>query len=338
MAEETQISTPDESVELDTSSDVEPSEVLEDTSIEEPSQGDESAEIETKEQIQEQEQKLYAGKYKTVEDLEKGYSELQPFINKANDFEKKYNDLIKAQELEAQKHQQELLTLAQQKGFNTIEEQEIAQKVQIAELEYYAQNLNQISDPQLLGEVQQLLGAYVQTGHPQYLNAAKSYFSSNFIEKVADAKSDLARRLQGEYETKRSQERAKADEELANALRADFSEFLADVGANEGKAQALKSFCDAGFIQSKEDMQVFQEIYGKIAKFEREAYLKEIEAQKAIEETKNKAVISGGNSKTILDGGLKDSYTAEEIGRMSQAQYDALCDKYGELEITKRIK
>jgi hypothetical protein len=85
-------------------------------------------------------------------------------------------------------------------------------------------------------------------------------------------------------------------------------------------------------------MQVFQEIYGKIAKFEREAYLKEIEAQKAIEETKNKAVITGGNSKTILDGGLKDSYTSEEIGRMSQAQYDALCDKYGELEITKRIK
>ena len=34
MAEETQISTPDESVELDTSSDVEPSEVAEDTSIE----------------------------------------------------------------------------------------------------------------------------------------------------------------------------------------------------------------------------------------------------------------------------------------------------------------
>ena len=337
MADETQISTPDENLELDTSSDVEPSEILEDTSIEEPSQDDESAETETKEQIQEQEQRLYAGKYKTVEDLEKGYSELQPFINKANDFEKKYNDLIKAQELEAQKHQQELLTLAQQKGFNTIEEQEIAQKVQIAELEYYAQNLNQISDPQLLGEVQQLLGAYVQTGHPQYLNAAKSYFSSNFIEKVADAKSDLARRLQGEYEAKRSQERAKADEELANALKADFSEFLADVGANEGKAQALKSFCDAGFIQSKEDMQVFQEIYSKIAKFEREAYLKEIEAQKAIEETKNKAVISGGAGQIISDSELKDSYTGAEVDAMDPEMFDKLYTKYGD-KFTSRIK
>lgn len=337
MADETQISTPDEKLELDTSSDVEPSETLEDTSIEEPRQDDESAEIETKEQIQEQEQKLYAGKYKTVEDLEKGYSELQPFINKANDFEKKYNDLVKAQELEAQKHQQELLTIAQQKGFNTIEEQEIAQKVQIAELEYYAQNLNQISDPQLLGEVQQLLGAYVQTGHPQYLNAAKSYFSSNFIETVADAKSDLARRLQSEYETKKSQERARADEELANALRADFSEFLADVGTNEGKAQALKSFCDAGFIQSKEDMQVFQEIYGKIAKFEREAYLKEIEAQKAIEETKNKAVIDGGAGQMSLNGELKESYTDKEIEAMEPELFDKLYTKYGE-KFTSRIK
>ena len=335
MADETQISTPDENLELDTSSDVEP--VVADTSIEEPNQEEQSAEIETKEQVQEQEQRLFAGKYKTVEELEKGYSELQPFINRANDFEKKYNDLIKAQEQETQKHQQELLNVAKQKGFNSIEEQEIANKVQIAELEYYAQNLNTITDPQLLGEVQQLLGAYVQTGHPQYLNAAKSYFSSNFIEQVAQAKFDLTKQLQGEYETKRSQEKAQADEQLANAIKADFGEFLSDVAQNEGKAQALKSFCDAGFIQSKEDMKVFQEIYGKIAKFEREAYQKEIEAQKAIDETKQKAVINSGAGIISIKSGLKDSYTSEEIGKMSQKEYDALCDKYGEDEITKRI-
>ena len=322
MAEETQISTPDESVVLDTSSDVEPVET--DTSIEEPSQGDESAEIETKEQAEQE--RLYAGKYKTIEDLEKGYTELQPFINKANDFEKKYNELVKAQELEAQRHQQELLNVAKQKGFNSIEEQEIANKVQIAELEYYAQNLNTITDPQLLGEVQQLLGAYVQTGHPQYLNAAKSYFSSDFIEKVAEAKSDLSRRLQGEYETKRSQEKAKADEELANTIKADFGEFLADVAQNEGKAQALKSFCDAGFIQSKEDMQVFQDIYNKMAKFERDKYQKEIEAQKAIDETKNKAVIdTGANTVTSSDGKL----TYAQIQKMTQEEFNQAADKYG---------
>ncbi len=337
MADEAQISTPDENLELDTSSDVEPSEILEDTSIEEPNQDNESAETEKKEQIQEQEQKLYAGKYKTVEELEKGYSELQPFINKANDFEKKYNDLIKAQELEAQKHQQELLNVAKQKGFNTIEEQEIAQKVQIAELEHYAQNLNQISDPQLLGEVQQLLGAYVQTGHPHYLNAAKSYFSSNFIEQVAQAKFDLTKQLQGDYEARKHQEKEKADIELANLLKTDFAEFLEDVSVNEGKAQALKSFCDAGFIQSKEDMQVFQEIYGKIEKYVKEKHLKEIEAQKAIEETKNKAVIDGGAGQIISDGELKDSYTGAEVEAMEPGMFDKLYSKYGE-KFTSRIK
>lgn len=333
MADETQISTPDESVVLDTSSDVEPA--VADTSIKEPSQGDESAEIETKEQAEQE--RLYAGKYKTIEDLEKGYTELQPFINKANDFEKKYNELVKAQELEAQRHQQELLNVAKQKGFNSIEEQEIANKVQIAELEYYAQNLNTITDPQLLGEVQQLLGAYVQTGHPQYLNAAKSYFSSDFIEKVAQAKFDLTNQLQGEYETKRSQVRAQADEQLANAIKADFGEFLADVAQNEGKAQALKSFCDAGFIQSKEDMQFFQDIYNKMAKFERDKYQKEIEAQKAIDETKNKAVINS-YGETGSEGGLKASYTPEEIGAMTQSEYNALAERYGEAEIFRRIK
>ena len=124
---------------------------------------------------------------------------------------------------------------------------------------------------------------------------------------------------------------------MANALKADFSEFLADVGANEGKAQALKSFCDAGFIQSKEDMQVFQEIYGKIAKFEREAYLKEIEAQKAIEETKNKAVISGGAGQIISDSELKDSYTGAEVDAMDPEMFDKLYTKYGD-KFTSRIK
>lgn len=338
MTLETEISTPVETSDVDTSADVETTtetqeEIqVEDTSTAETTEEEVTAETET----QQPEEKLYAGKYKSVEELEKGYGEVQKFVNKAHEFEKKYNELLQAQQEQAQRAHLERLQHAQQRGFDSVEAQEIADKVQVAELEYYAQNLNQV-DPEHYETVRQLLGAYVQTAHKSYLDEAKRYFSSDFVEKVVDLKRDLRNRLQGEHNARIEQQRNEAEMQLAEVLKADYSEFLADVATNEGKAQALKSFCDVGSIRSKEDMQVFADIYGKIAKYEREQALKELEAQKTIEETKQKAVIGSSAVAEDKNTGLKASYTAAEIGAMSQAEYNALCDKYGEMEISKRI-
>ena len=326
MTLETEISTPVETSDVDTSADVETTtETQEEIQVEDTSTAETTGEEVTAETETQPEEKLYAGKYKSVEELEKGYGEVQKFVNKAHEFEKKYNELLKAQQEQAQRTQLERLQQAQQRGFDSVEAQEIADKVQVAELEYYAQNLNQV-DPNDYETVRQLLGAYVQTAHKSYLDEAKRYFTSDFVERVVDLKRDLRNRLQGEYNARIEQQRNEAEMQLAEVLKANYSEFLADVATNEGKAQALKSFCDVGSIRSKEDMQVFADIYGKIAKYEREQAIKELEAKKAIEETKQRAQIEA----STVSGVAQDSApTLADIRRMTQKEYNDAVDKWG---------
>ena len=327
MEAETELSTPVETSDVDTSASIEPEtvETDADTSITEPTNV-ETAETETEAGVtNSEEERLYAGKYKSVEELEKGYAETQKFVNKANEFEKKYNQLLERQQQEYQKAQAERLHQAQTRGFNSVEQQEISDQVTLMEFEYYANNMNGLH-PDTIEQVRSNLLQYYQTGHKAYLDEAKRYYPSDFIEQVALAKSQTESKLRQEYEAKRQHEQDATTQKLAETLKADFAEFLTDIANNEGKAQALKSFCDVGSINSKEDMQVFAEIYGKIAAYEREQAIKELEAQKAIEETKNKAVIESAPSN--LPNG-SEALTYERIKEMTQEEFDKAVDEYG---------
>lgn len=338
MATETEITTPAEVSEEVTSSSVEPETTV--TSTEEPETDVETAVTET-EQVQaeavvEQEPKLYAGKYKSIEEFEKGHNELYGAFTKAKEYENKYNDLLAKQQEEVQRLAQQKLEQAQLRGFKSAEEQEIADKVQVAEFEYYWGNLNAIS-PESAKEAEEYLRAYYQTANPTYLEGAKRFYPSDFVEKVALVKNYLSNRLNGELKQRKQKEYEATQAELANTLKADYADFLADISTNKGKSSALQSFCNAGFINSKEDMQAFVDVYAQIAQFERDLLIKELEAQKAIEETKNKAVIGAGVSVDSVNGGLKDAYTQAEIAQMSQGEFEKLYDKYGK-DFTRRIK
>lgn len=336
MTLETEISTPVDEVADDTSTQVEPAKNAE-TSTVEPEVTETPAETET-ETLPEPTtpEILYAGKYKSVEELEKGYNEAQKFVNKASEFEKKYNELIEKQAKEAEKIELEKLQQAQYRGFSSVEQQEIADKVQLAEFEYYANNLNTIS-PENAQYVKDMLLQYYQTANTAYLDEAKKYFPSSFIENVAQVKYQLQNQLNQELEASR---KAKYDEQaskLADTLKTDFADFLADIETNSGKAQALKSFCDAGSINSKEDMQIFQDIYSQIAKYERDMALKELEAQKVIDETKNKAVIVSTSEVSTDANRLKESYSQKDIREMPPEEFDKLYTEYG-LKFVSRIK
>ncbi len=327
MEAETELSTPVETSDVDTSASIEPEtvETDTDTSITEPTNV-ETAETETEAGVTDSvEEKLYAGKYKSVEELEKGYAETQKFVYKANEFEKKYNELLERQQQEYEKAQAERLQQAQTRGFNSVEQQEISDKVTLMEFEYYANNLNALH-PDVLEQVRTSLLQYYQTGHKAYLDEAKRYYPSDFIEQVALAKSQTESKLRNEYEAKRQSEQEATTQKLAETLKADFAEFLTDIANNEGKAQALKSFCDVGSINSKEDMQIFTEIYGKIAAYEREQAIKELEARKAIEETKNKAQIETG-SKSDFVSDVAPTYA--QIKKMTQEEFNKACEKWG---------
>lgn len=296
MTEETTISTPVEtsestetvSEELTSSDDV-------NTSEDTPAAEETTAETETdKASVPDgEEPKLYAGKYSSIEELEKGYGELNKAYTQANQIKAKYDEMLKQQQ------QQQALNLekAQKAGFNSVEEQEIAKSVQLAEFNAFWNNMNAV-EADYQPTVQQFLTEYYKTGDAAYLKEAKKFFNSDFLENVAVGKKQFERQLQEEQNQKRTQAKNEHDAQLAEIIRADYAELLADVNENKGKAQALKAFCDADFIQTKEDMQVFADIYKQIADFERAAAIKEYEAKKVIEETKQKAVISNDGQGT----------------------------------------
>lgn len=339
MAEETLNSTPAETVDVDTSSSIEPEtvETVNDTSIEEPTSENDAAENDVDSTEKDKGERLYANKYKSVEDLEKGYNEAQKFVTKASEFEKKYNELIEAQKQNEQKSMQEQLLQAQRQGFNTVNEQQIAQQSAVAEFELYANGINTVN-PEYFNDVRSNLLQYYQTGNKAFLNEAKKYFPSDFIENVAIQKQTLENQLKGEFKQKERMAREAQEKELAEVLKADFSEFLSDLNENQGKAKALEAFCNTGLIQTKEDMQVFQDIYSLIENTAKENAVKEYLANKAIEETKNKSIISNG-AKTEYDGGgltLKTSYSDSEIKNMPYKQFEALEKKFGE-EFYNRI-
>lgn len=312
-------SSPAETVEV-TSESVEPETSA--TSTQEPETPPKAAEENG--QDTETQKKLFAGKYANVEELEKGYNELQGSFAKAKEFENKYNELLKNQELANERREQERLEQAQQRGFSSYEEQQIADKVTLAEYQYYANNLQSVN-PDDYQNVNALLSEYYKTGIKGYLEEAKRYFTSDFIENVALAKNKLENQLKNEFRTQKEQARQKADEELGQAILANYGEFLSDIKENEGKAKALQMFCNAGFIKSLDDMAEFQNVYNSIAKVAGEQAIKQLEAQKAIEKEKSKAVIGNSNENVNLN----TKKTAADIENMTQKEFDDYCNKNG---------
>ena len=333
MTAETEISTPVETVAEETSTIVEPVEETETPAVE-PEATEEPAETET--EVAE-EQRVYAGKYNSVEELEKGYTELQKLMSKPNEYEQKYNELLAKQAKAEQEAYEAKLREANNYGFRTVEDQEAHQQLQAAELEWYANNLNLVS-PENYENARAYLGEYLRTGNLAYFAEAEKLFPIDFVKQVANAKTQLNARLQGEIAHKRQLARDEQDRTLAEAIKRDFAEFLGDTPTNAQKANALKAMCDAGAINSVEDMQNFVQLYNGIVDSAKELAIKEYKANLAIEETKQKAVIDSLSANGGISGDLKASYTPEEIGAMSQAEYNALTDKYGEAEIFKRIK
>ena len=338
MTAETEISTTVEETVEDNSAITEPVET--DNSVVEPETEVSTAETETEgtanEEQVEVKEVLLAGKFKTNEELERGYLALEKHLGERNEYKQKYDDLLKQQAKAEQEAYEAKLREANNYGFKTVEDQEAHQQLQAAELEWYANNLNLVS-PENYENARAYLGEYLRTGNLAYFAEAEKLFPIDFVKQAGVRKAELGARLQGEIAHKRQLAREEQDRTLAEAIKRDFAEFLGDTATNAQKANALKAMCDAGAINSVEDMQNFVQLYNGIVDSAKELAIKEYEAAKVIEETKQKAVIDGGAVNTAQEGGLKDSYTDAEVAKMSAEEFDALYTKYGD-KFTSRIK
>lgn len=324
MTAEAEISTPVETVTEETSTITEP--VDTETPVVEPDVTEEAAEVQAEVTDEAEPQPtVYAGKYNSIEALEKGYKELESKLGQPNEYEQKYNELLKAQQEAERKAQEERVRQAQQYGFKTVEDQEAHEKLQATELEWYANYLNLVA-PENYENARAYLGEYLRTGQVAYFNEAKKLFPLDFVENVANAKTQLSARLQGEIAQKRQLEREQFDKNLAEQIKGQFNEFLADSATNQAKANALKAMCDAGAINSVEDMQNFVNLYTSIVDNAKEIAIKEYEAAKAIEETKRKAVIDAG---VTADSNGDNPPTYAQIQAMTQDEFNKACEKWG---------
>ena len=329
MTAEAEISTPVEAVAEETSTITEPVEETE-TPVVEPESTEETAEVQaevTEEPV------VYAGKYNSVEALEKGYKELESKLGKPNEYEQKYNELLAKQAKAEQEAYEAKLREANNYGFKTVEDQEAHQQLQAAELEWYANNLNLVS-PENYENARAYLGEYLRTGNLAYFAEAEKLFPIDFVKQAGVRKAELGARLQGEIAHKRQLARDEQDRTLAEAIKRDFAEFLGDTATNAQKANALKAMCDAGAINSVEDMQNFVQLYNGIVDSAKELAIKEYKANLAIEETKQKAVIDAG---AVNAGNGDNPPTYAQLQRMSQEEFNKACDKWGVEKIMNAV-
>ena len=329
MTAEAEISTPVEAVAEETSTITEPVEETE-TPVVEPESTEETAEVQaevTEEPV------VYAGKYNSVEALEKGYKELESKLGKPNEYEQKYNELLAKQAKAEQEAYEAKLREANNYGFKTVEDQEAHQQLQAAELEWYANNLNLVS-PENYENARAYLGEYLRTGDLAYFAEAEKLFPIDFVKQAGVRKAELGARLQGEIAHKRQLAREEQDRTLAEAIKRDFAEFLGDTATNAQKANALKAMCDAGAINSVEDMQNFVQLYNGIVDSAKELAIKEYKANLAIEETKQKAVIDAG---AVNAGDGDNPPTYAQIQRMTQEEFNRACEKWGTDKIITAI-
>lgn len=211
--------TPVENTETDTSS-AEPAQnpetaVTSDTQTE-PVSADETADVTGKDDEPKPQEKLYAGKYKSLEELEKGYLEAQKFVGKAGELEKQLA-AYKEQEDRA-RELREMQAKAQ--GFTDIEEQNIAAQVAVHEFNLFAEALEAGYAKEHYNEAYQALLKYQQTGNPEDLTTAKRLFTPETIELIAENRKAFKDQIIQEYnQNKRQTLFNKAKENLQNFVK-----------------------------------------------------------------------------------------------------------------------
>lgn len=189
----TEESTPEITSAEDTSAVVETSDTVDTSATPEISSNEPETEINKADETEkETEPKLLAGKYKTVDDLEKAYKESEKFVNKAREYEKQLQAYHEAEEQARQQRE----IAARSQGFNDASEQEFRFDVKNHEFLRYVQAMESSLSGEAYNRAYQALSKYQNTGNPQDLAMAQACFSPAVISEIAR---DTAR-----YESERS--------------------------------------------------------------------------------------------------------------------------------------
>lgn len=299
MTEE--ISTPVETIETDTSA-----EQVETTSTE-PETVEETAEIKEgtdteKEPEKVDEPKLYAGKYKSVDELEKGYQEAQKYVGKVAELEKRIKELTpKEQSIVDEKGQIDKNFEAKYKF--DIDNQEFLAYKQLSE----GLDIETRQDVEnLLRDAKQLYFAD-RRAYNAKMAEVKQYFNTEIIEEIAQrkltAQNDMRARFKQAQDKQRFErgvelcKRVEAEEELFNILNDKSENYIPEV---------FNIFRDTFDTYGSVDLDVFKTTINKV----KELGVKEYLAKQELEKAKEVATVPTGGS---LENNESKKLTSEQL-------------------------
>lgn len=314
-----EISTPVDAVSVDTSATSAP-ETTTDTveTVTEPTEPTETtAETTTETVNQETEptepaEKLYAGKYKSIEDLEKGYKEAEKSVNKVAELEKRI------QEFESKQPKY----VTDDGKFNPELKLKYDQYIDNQEFITYAELSRQLDVDtraeveRLLGEARNLYNPRNKSAYLSKLKEAKNYFDSEIIENIAERKKDLEAQAKSEmqgYEKTEYNRRANAcaekikqEPELYNLVNKESQNFKPEV------LSILDAVFDAyGDVDVPQVMKALNVI--------KELGVKEYQAKQEFEKTKTQANVGQGNNVTTKQ---PETISAKEAANNYQKYVD----------------
>lgn len=208
-------STPSEVINEDTSSvdtvDTSNASVEPDVSTNEPETDETNGAEKTDTNPSEQ---LIFGKYKNIEEAEKGYKEAERSFSRVAELEKQ----LKAyQDAENQAREQREIE-ARKAGYADTQEQEVKYDIANHEFKRYCEALETTLSGDNYTKAYNALLRYQQTGNKQYLDMAKGCFSPDVISQIAGDVAIYGERALGDY-------RAKKMAESQTASKAKLEEF-----------------------------------------------------------------------------------------------------------------
>ncbi|MFR1671620.1 MAG: hypothetical protein ACLSWI_01595 [Candidatus Gastranaerophilaceae bacterium] len=282
----------------------------------EPETENDSAEIIQEQKLQNKQPKLYAGKFKDIENLEKGYKELESKLGAVK-----------------HKENEEKLKQAIALGFNSIQDAEIAKHITSKELEFYASKLDLVN-PEYYDDARTALLNYANSGNKEYLDLAKQFFNGDLIEECAIFKAELKNHI----ENKIKQDEISRKTDFLNKLEVENKEFLSDIHTNQAKLNAFKVIFNLGQIQSQEDMDTFISIYNAIKEEGVNSVKSDAQIKSEISNQIEKMQTASDSSS--VNGSDEKWFTKAEFDSMSAREYEAnqeKIDRQMQLEMEGKI-
>ena len=138
---------------------------------------------------------LIFGKYKSIEDAEKGYKEAEKAITRSAELEKQLKAYREREEKEAVARQ----TAAQKMGFNDADEQQLDFAVKNFEFARCVEALGATLEGDKYAEAYGHLQRYQTTLNPRDLMLAKAFFAPETIARIAEQTALYRQKATGEY-------------------------------------------------------------------------------------------------------------------------------------------